>query len=379
MKSLDPKRSFVRHSALMAALLSALSWFAVAANGIIVTPAFGGQILGYDVDPTGSEGVLSEFVDQPDGSVLAATETFSQSTGQIVSVVAKTETHDDFDTVGVFGKIGLVLHQHNGQNSYLTMNPVEANNFTGMWNPPIKPSYQLGSISANQGTARVAAYQFSFTAGNTYVFRSNIKRNTFGPQISLQPIINVDEFLFPQIALDTKTNQAVLADSQGCPEPVCVMSIALVNLSTGNIVEFTNNLGVGTVNGLAVDPATGIACTTTLIDQGVEFYNLATRSGFEVQIPNAGSALQSGLYVAFDSVHKMFLISQYSSTGDPNNPQPRIYVYDEAGVLQETITGLQRIPVSPNSIALNPNSRIGFVPVIVEPIHEALELQSFSY
>ena len=65
---------------------------------------FGGQILGYDADPTGSEGVLSESVNLSNGSVLAATETFAQSTGQIVSVVARTETQDDFVTQGVLGK-----------------------------------------------------------------------------------------------------------------------------------------------------------------------------------------------------------------------------------------------------------------------------------
>ena len=351
----------------------------LSSSTVIVKPKFGGQILGYDVNPSGTEGLLSEFVDLSNGNVLAATETFNQSTGEIVAVEAKTGTHDDFVTEGIFGKVGLALHQHNGSNFFLTMNPVEANKFTGVWKPPIKPQYQLGAISANNGTANVATYQLSFVTGLSFVFSSNIEKDTFGPQISLKPIINVNEFLAPQIALDSKTNQAVLADSQGCPEPVCVTSIALVNLSTGHIVKFTDHLGIGTVNGLAVDPETGIACTTTLIDQGVEFYNLAKHTGFEVQIPNAGNAAQAGLDVEFDAVHKLFLVSQYSSTGNVNDPQPRVYVYDEAGNVQETITGLQRIPISPARIALNPNARIGFIPVVVEPIHEVLELQSFSY
>ena len=48
----------------------------VNASTITVHPKFGGQILGYDIDQNGTEGVLSEYVDEPDGSVLAATETF---------------------------------------------------------------------------------------------------------------------------------------------------------------------------------------------------------------------------------------------------------------------------------------------------------------
>ena len=40
---------------------------------------------------------------------------------------------------------------------------------------------------------------------------------------------------------------------------------------------------------------------------------------------------------------------------------------------------VQKLPVSPSLIALNPTKRIGFVPVIVEPQHEFLEIQSFKY
>jgi hypothetical protein len=220
---------------------------------------FGGQILGYDVDPTGSEGVRSEFVNLSNGSVLAATETFARSTGQIVSVVTKTETQDHFVTQGVFGKVGLVLYQHNGQNFFLAMSPVEDNKFTGRWKPPIEPQYQLGAIGANQGNPTVAAYQFSFVTGLTYVFRSNVAENTFGPQISLQYIIDGDEFLQPRIALDNKAHRAVLADSPGCSERGCEMLMALVDLVYGDIVEFSNDLGIGTVNGLTVDPETSIA------------------------------------------------------------------------------------------------------------------------
>lgn len=347
-------------------------------SSVLVVPKFGGQILGYAVDPGGTEGMLTEFVDLSNGNVLSAAETFDQSTGKILNVVAKTETKDDFVTQGIFGKVGMVLYQHQGSNYFLTMNPFTGNKFNGMWTPPIKPQYQLWATSANDGTPDVAAYQLSFDTGLTYVFSSNIANNTFGPQISLQSIIDVDEFFQPLIALDRKTGEAVLADSQGCSEPICVSSIALVDLTTGKITEFTDNLGVGVVNGLALDSDTGIACTTTSIDQGVEFYNLAEQTGFEVQIPNAGNAIKAGLDVEFDPIHKEFVITQYSSTGNAIDPEPRVYVYDESGNVLETID-LQRIPVSPAFIALNPAKRVGFIPEVVEPVDEVLELQSFSY
>lgn len=345
---------------------------------VIVVPKFGGQILGYGIDANGTEGLLSEFVNLPNGNVLAATETFDQATGKILDIISKTETQADTDTQGVFGTLGLVLSQQNGANRYFTIKPLQSNKFNGSWTPPIMPQYQLWTMSRDLQSPNVAAYQSSFDTGLTFVFSSNIANNTFGPQISLQPIINVNEFFHPAIALDNATNQAVLADSQGCPEPTCVMSVALVNLTSGAIDEFTDNLGVGTVNGVAVDSSKGLAVTTTLIDQGVEFYHLAKQSGFEVIIPNADSAANAGLDVEFDPLHSLFLVAQYT-TNNPDNPTPAIYVYNEAGEVTETITGLQPIPISPSPIALNPSKRTGFVPVILAPQNLFLELQSFSY
>ena len=355
------------------------------ARTVVVRPKFGGQILGYDADRNGTQGLVSEFVSLSGGKSLVATETFDQQTGKILKVVAKkNETMDDYVTLGIFGGIGLDLYQHETSpfhfvNHFLKIDPLNGGKFTGRWTPPIKKNYQLWSISASQGTPNVAAYQSFNNVGipRTYVFGSNVADNTFGRLISLKPIIG-EEFFHPLIALDSKTNEAILADSLGCPYQVCVTTVAMVNLTTGRIRKFTANLGIGTVDGLAVDPVTGVACTTTLIDQGVEFYDLAKKTGFEVQIPNAGNALQAGLDVEFDPIHKVFLIEQYSSTGNPNDPQPRVYVYDEKGNVKKTIN-VQRLPVSPSLIALNPAKRIGFLPVIVEPQHEVLQSQSFTY
>ena len=365
----------------LAATLFAVAERANAASTVFVHPKFGGQILGYDVDQNGTEGVLSEFVVQPGGSVIAATETFDQKTGKIVKVLKKTVGQDDFATQGIFGSsVGLVLFQHDGKNSFVTADPLDANAFNGVWTPPLQPGYQLDELSSSQGTRLAAGFESSLDADNSFVFATNVSRNTSGPLVSLAPIINVDEFLIaPAIAFDSRTGRVILADSQGCPEPICVTDVAIVDLKTGRIVKFTDHLGVGTVNGLAVDPATGIAVTTTLVDDGVEFYDLAHRSGFEVTIPGSqGTELDCGLDVEFDALHKVFLVEQYSSTGDPNDPQPRIYVYDERGNVLETVP-LIRIAISPARIAINPATRSGFVDEIVEPAHEFLALQSFSY
>jgi hypothetical protein len=41
----------------------------------------------------------------------------------------------------------------------------------------------------------------------------------------LKPIIHVDEFFHPRIAFDNRSNLAIVADSQGCPEPICVTTM----------------------------------------------------------------------------------------------------------------------------------------------------------
>ena len=64
------------------------------AGSVIVQDRFGGQILGFDIDQASDEGVLSEYRDLNNGTVLAAVETFSQTTGQIIRVVAKTRRQD---------------------------------------------------------------------------------------------------------------------------------------------------------------------------------------------------------------------------------------------------------------------------------------------
>ena len=119
------------------------------------------------------------------------------------------------------------------------------------------------------------------------------------------------------------TNLAVLAQASGAP--FTIPQIGLVNLATGTVVEF-QGFGFGYVNGLAVEPTTGIACTTTETDNSAEFYDLAAKTGFIVSLPLMGQ--YSATTVAVDSVHHLFLIA---------HPVPRsagqIHIFDENGNL----------------------------------------------
>lgn len=343
-------------------------------KGFVVQDEFGGQIFGYGVDRDGTEGLLSEIAELPDGNLMIATETFNASTGAIIKVVEQqNETQDNFVTLGVFANhVGLRQDQH-VQNGYVTsrtynrLNPLQGNKITGAWLPPIDNSKELfEDIEGDQGHQNTVVMASSFSCCTREVFSSTVATNLFGPIIQLQDPIFTGG-VPPLLAYDSVNHRAVLAQAQGAP--YSTPEIALVDLTTRNITEFTG-LGDGYVNGLAVDSNTGVACTTTETDNSAEFYNLATQTGFIVSLPIIGQ--YSGATVAVDTAHKLFLIT---------HPRPfsvgAIHVYDENGNLQETLDGF---PMGPGgfTIVLVPGKRLGFLQAPGNN-NNLSALQSFTY
>jgi hypothetical protein len=359
----------------------------VGPGSTIVHSMFGGQIFGFDIDQNSSEGVLSESRDIAGGKVLAAVETFDQASGKILKVVSKTETKDDFLTLGIVGSsVGLVEREH-VQGLYVTeriyeeLNPLSTNKFTGKWTPPLASDDIILGVSRNQGVATTAVLAFENDANNfsTFVFGSDVGANTFEPAVTLTD----PTFMFsdlPAVAYDSTTNEVVVAASDGAvggPPPV----FALVDLTTGAVNEFTGIPGPppyrqGSINGLAVDSEDGIACTTTELDFRVEFYNLKTQTGFAVVLPGASGQIQSGSDVEFDAVHKLFFVAQsVSSTGTGSS----IQVYNPQGKLVESLNGFNFSNASnvvSTHIALNPSKRSGYVD---GPDPGVTEIQSFTY
>ena len=359
----------------------------VGPGSTIVHSKFGGQIFGFDIDQNGSEGVLSEDKDIGGGNVLAAVETFDQATGKILKVAAETQTKDNFLTLGIVGtSVGLVEREHVAgifvvKRIYEELNPLSSNKFTGTWKPPLASTDIIEGISRDQGVATTVTLAFHNDGNNfdSFVFGSNVAANTFDPVITLtDPNFDFNEA--PQVAYDSATDEAVVAVSNGevgGPPPV----FALVNLTTGTVNEFNGIPGPppfrqGSINGLAVDSADGIACTTTEVDFRVEFYNLATETGFAVVLPGATGQLQSGSDVEFDPVNKLFFVAQsVSSTG----PGSSIQVYNTQGKLVESLNGFNFSNASNvvfTHIALNPGNRTGYVD---GPDSGVTEIQSFTY
>jgi len=346
-------------------------------GNVIVHTALGGFILGYDIDQTGTEGILSEALVLSDGNADVAAETFDQKTGKIIKIVTEQkDTKNDFVTLGISGNsVGLTEFEHVttlyvDKRLYGVSNPLNSNKITGKWTPPFKAATDIiSSVSATQGVPNTAVMGFKNIVNDfsSYVFSSNVAANTFGPVFKVSdPVFNFDNS--PVLAFNSTTNQAVLGGSNGCFG--CTTEIGMVDLTTGKLTEF-EGLGFGFINGIAVDSATGIACTTTEDDFSVEFYDLAKQTGIIVVLPGANNQAQSGGAVAVDPIHKLFLIGQeFTSTGFSGSS---IQVFDEQGNFVESLNGFN-LPVSAY-MALHPSERAGYV--LVTP--ELTSLQSFTY
>ena len=354
---------------------------AAGAGNIIVHPRFGGLIFGFDIDPNGGEGILSEAAVQNDGTIIAAVETFDPTTGAILKTVAKTQGKDDFVALPVQGdSIGLIEREHvvslfDVRRSFDVLDPLNGNRFTGSWTAPL-PNLVLAEIKRSSTNTKSAVLAVPTTLdAQQIVFSTDVGANTFGPII---PVVDVD-FDFeapPVLAYDGVRNQAILGHNTNSPFLV-PPKIAVVDLSTGSFRKFTG-LGIGVIDGIAIDSADRIICTDTSFDGGVQFYNLTTNTRVSHILPGVTQTDDSsrGQHIEYDPVNKLFLIAQqFSSTRTGSS----IVVYDTQGNFVESVNGLNFTGTSnvfPVHIALNPSQRTGFVD---GPDLQVRTIQSFTY
>ncbi|HUK42534.1 MAG TPA: hypothetical protein VLX11_15880, partial [Candidatus Acidoferrales bacterium] len=144
--------------------------------------ALGGFILGYDIDQTGTEGLLAESLSLGDGRQNVAVETFDQKTGKILKVITQqSDTKNDFVTLGITGKsLGLVEFEHVSnlfvdKRLYGMINPLNGNKFTRRWTPPLKKDDIIQTVAESQGSTTSAVMGFE-NGGNfeTFVFSSDV-------------------------------------------------------------------------------------------------------------------------------------------------------------------------------------------------------------
>ncbi|MBV9647554.1 MAG: hypothetical protein JO043_08830 [Candidatus Eremiobacteraeota bacterium] len=332
--------------------------------GPIVRPKMPGQILGYDIDQHGTDGILANYRDLGNGKTESSLEMFDEITGKITKVVSQG-TKNGYVADGILSRdIGFLT----SNNGFALMNPVTGGKINGTWTAPM--TFYLGQIAENQATPNqvMFGYDGSQPSQPTTLVTADVPNKT-------TKVIGLDQNLFgtgdvPVIAQDWKTNQAVIAGSNG--SPLSHAAFGIIDLATGKTTTFTG-LGFGYVNGLDVDSKRGIACATTEIDAGVEFYDLKKQTGFEVTIPNSGGQqIHSGSSVAMDSEHGLCVVTQPVSGN--GTQASAIWIVDEKGNFREEIQGFNFwFGVGP---VLNPTKRIGYV---LNPRPSYMTLTGFSY
>ncbi|MFZ0681754.1 MAG: hypothetical protein WAM84_02630 [Candidatus Cybelea sp.] len=355
--------------------------------GPVLTASDGGQIFGFDIDSNGNDGVLAAA-----GSQISV-QTFDETTGKITKTLGaitgkKVGKGDDYVADGIFaGDVGLVDFQKAGipgqtptKDMYDLLNPLTKNRLNGRWIPPLK-LFNVLEWAPNQSTDTSVVFGYQREGSDPLdLIVSDVGKNTFGKVIGL----NETDFALgtqPQLAEDTVNNLAVMATSPsfgaaGGPPPV----IWTVSLKSGKMMHFSGvncpgSVGCGYANGIGYDSSTGIACTTTELDGGVEFYNVAKETGTRVQLPNNAGQLEAGDFVANDAVNGLFLIAQPVSSTSPSGSS--IQIYNESGTLEESINGFSFSDASsviPVRISINPTSRSAWVNG-----PQADQLQEFSY
>ena len=341
--------------------------------GAVLNTSDGGQVYGFDVDQNGTDGVLaSAQTINSNGELTVSMQTFNQNTGAIEKTFARyTGYRNSYAVDGIFaGDVGLVTHYVTPKGTiYATrefeiMNPVSKNRFSGKWTPPIK-DIDIQGAPENQATSTGVFYAIELKSKDApIVFSSNVAANTFSKPIALD--VNLFGYCtLPQVGQYLPGNDAVFALSPDCgavhgKAPLNVV----VNLATGASTSFNGyNNGyyhAGDVNGLAVDPNTGIGATTTELNAQVEFYNYATQQLITAaQLPCTGDTdqLNSGAGVAVDPANKLFLVTQtYYACGGGGSA---LYVYDETGKLIESIPGFGFALGEPPPV-VNPSTRTGW-------------------
>jgi len=244
------------------------------------------------------------------------------------------------------------------------MNPVTAGAFTGKWNPHVS-DIDVQQMAENQTTPTSLLFAIELKKqDDPLLLVSDVATNKVSSIIKLDPnLFGLDDG--PVLGQYTAANEAVFALS---PDAGAVGGSAPLNvifdLATGKSTQFAGyNNGfyhAGDVNGLAVDPNTGIAATTTELNAQVEFYNLNTLQGITyVQLPCTSNTDQgnAGSGIAVDPINQLFLVSEYFYCDGKQGSA--IVVYDEAGNLVETITGFGFF-IGEGPAAINPTTRTGW-------------------
>ena len=218
---------------------------------MIVTPALGGTILGFDVDQKlyrrpaqRSAHERERKLHLRDRDVRSVNGQSHRDQEEKIRDLRRRRCHS-----GIIGSsVGLVKHQHSPTFDHLRLTFPVLNSAGGQSHhrrrlSPFKKTAEIESVSRNQDAAMNAFQVYDFATSMEYVFGSDVAQNKVGPVLQITSIPGI-------IGLNTATNTAVVAiANENDFGPPYIGQIALAH---GKVKSF-QGLGSGNVQGLAVD------------------------------------------------------------------------------------------------------------------------------
>jgi hypothetical protein len=347
--------------------------------GATLTAKFGGPIFGWSINENGTDGVLTQ-VSSLNDPYTSYVETFDQTTAKVVKVVRKENSGTDgnhelaVDAI-LANDVALIDDERDDLKTllrhdvYYTMAPVTGNKITGTWTRPPGKDFLIYDIADQQTDPDtvIAATKLDGTITRPPTFEvvvTNVASNKIGHVLYAPRLDGVNYPYF--VAEDTTTHHAYVPAANYHSKTVFID----FNVRTGAVSNrFTAPAFSGPVQGIAIDPATHMMCTTTGATYSVQMYDLTTRKQtFVGQIPNAGGEGQAGTLIAADPINHLFLVEQPNSLRGGSE----IYVYDEKGNVLESLTGFAF--GTPGGIQVVAKTRSGYVPG-----PNANQLTSFTY
>jgi hypothetical protein len=311
--------------------------------GKVLTSRFGGPIYGWAIDENGNDGVLTEVTPPSGDPYTSVVETFDQSSAQIVKVVRKQKSspsgNDELFVDAIAANDVGLIDDENDQSgerddTYYVMAPVSKNKITGTWSRPSGNGFLIFDM-ADQQTDPLAVMSATTIDERskpavwelvvTDIATNKIARVLHAP--------GGDGVNYPYfVAEDTSSRHAYVPAANYSSQTIFID----YDLRSGHASsDFIAPAFSGPVNGIAIDSATHVMCTTTMANYSVQLYDLKTKQQtFVGQIPNAGGEGQAGGSISADPINHLFIVTQPNSLLGGS----AIYVYDEQGNVVETLS-----------------------------------------
>lgn len=219
----------------------------------------GSPILGFGVNPSGKDGLLTSNQNTAGGGLLSSVATFDQQTGATKTIASSTAdqyTTMDATAAGIFANdVGLYgdYNLATQNQTYNVLSPAATGTASGSWTPPDSLG-QLINIAQNTSTSQDALLNYN---SGLQVTPTDIAKNTFGTPVDLSPAESGMQAPSPGgFAENPATGQAVVGVFDSAKDQnTTPADLITVDMATGKTQTFPGAT-FGFVGGIGVNPET---------------------------------------------------------------------------------------------------------------------------